>query len=154
MDQRSSKRSRTFLDGRIIFNNRSSVINCTVRDLSDAGARIVFGHAILIPTEFEFEIPRKGLSVWARVMWSNGREHGVKFTTGFQAKEFSEAPQVLNESQLQDSGVLERTSPDAAIIQTILDDAQHQIARAMGAPADTIRLKLEIDLVRAGVQKH
>jgi hypothetical protein len=50
--------------------------------------------------------------------------------------------------------MLERTAADTAIIQQILDAAQHQIARATGAPADTIRLKLEIDLAQAGVKKH
>src|SRR3712207_2118031 len=46
MDQRSSQRKRTILDGRIVFNKRSSVINCMVRDLSDTGARIAFGHVL------------------------------------------------------------------------------------------------------------
>jgi hypothetical protein len=154
MDQRSSKRHRTFLDGRIIFNNRCSVINCTVRDVSDTGARVAFGHIILIPTEFELEIPKKGLFVWARVMWSNGKEHGVKFTTGPQAAVINEASKVLDESRSHGSNVPEPSAPDGAIIQKILDEAQHQIARAMRAPADTVQLKLEIDLGQAGVRKH
>ncbi len=154
MDQRSSKRNRTFLNGRIIFNNRCSVISCTVRDLSDTGARIAFGHVIEIPAEFEFEIPKKGMSVWARVVWSKGKEHGVKFTIGAQAALLSGAPQVLNGTRSQDGNVQEASAPDGAIIQKILDEAQHQIARAMGAPADTIRLKLEIDLAQAGIKKQ
>jgi hypothetical protein len=154
MDQRSSKRHRTYLDGRIIFNNRCSVINCTVRDVSDTGARIAFSHVILIPIEFELEIPKKGLSVGACVMWSNGKEHGVKFTTSPEAAVLSQASQVLDQTRSLDSNVPEPSAPDGAIIQKILDEAQHQIARAMRAPAETIRLKLEIDLVRAGVQKH
>ncbi len=154
MDQRSSKRNRTFLDGRIIFNNRSSVITCTVRDISDTGARICFGHVILIPEQFEIEIPKKGLSVSARVIWSRGREHGVKFITSLQDAVPSEAPQVFQETGPQEGNMLEQNAADTVVIRQILDAAQHQIARATGAPADTIRLKLEIDLAQAGLRKH
>jgi hypothetical protein len=154
MDQRSSKRNRTFLDGRIIFNNRCSVITCTVRDLSDTGARISFGHIILIPEQFEIEVPKKGLSVSARVIWSRGRDHGVKFITALQDAVPSETREGLQETGLREGNMPEQTGADTAIIHQILDSAQRQIARATGAPVDTIRLKLEIDLAQAGIKKQ
>lgn len=79
MDQRSSERARTFLSGRIIFNNRASLIDCIVRDLSSGGARIAFEHPIDIPKEFELEIPRRNISAPARIIWSDAKEHGVTF---------------------------------------------------------------------------
>ncbi len=36
-DNRSSNRRRTVLKGQVVFNNRASAIDCTVRDLSDTG---------------------------------------------------------------------------------------------------------------------
>ena len=39
MEKRKSSRARSLLAGRIIFNNRTSVIDCTVRDISDTGAK-------------------------------------------------------------------------------------------------------------------
>lgn len=81
MDKRSSERARTFLTGRIIFNDRSSVIDCIVRDLSPGGARITFDHPISIPDQFELEIPRRNISAPVRVAWSDTREHGVAFLT-------------------------------------------------------------------------
>jgi hypothetical protein len=41
-ERRSSKRWGAYLKARIVFNNRSSVLDCTVRDLSDTGAGISF----------------------------------------------------------------------------------------------------------------
>lgn len=78
-DRRRSKRARTFLDGRIILNNRNSVIDCTVRDLSETGAKITFAHTVQIPSEFELSIPRRGLVVRARVMWTKGKDLGITF---------------------------------------------------------------------------
>jgi hypothetical protein len=78
-DRRSSKRRRTVLRGRVVFNNRSSVLDCTVRDLSDTGAQLTLADVSALPPEFELEIPGKSLQVQARLMWSRGRNHGVRF---------------------------------------------------------------------------
>ncbi len=78
-DRRSSQRWRTVLKGRIVFNNRSSILDCTVRDLSDTGARIYFADTSELPPEFDLEIPNRGLRVQGRVMWSRGANHGVLF---------------------------------------------------------------------------
>jgi hypothetical protein len=78
-NRRSSTRRRTILKGRVVFNSRSSVFDCTVRDLSDTGARLSFTEVFAIPQEFELEIPSKGVLRPVRVMWSQGTNHGVQF---------------------------------------------------------------------------
>ena len=78
-ERRSSKRWGAFFKARIVFNNRSSVLDCTVRNLSDTGAGISFADVSSIPPEFELEIPNRGLRVQGRVMWSRGANHGVMF---------------------------------------------------------------------------
>ncbi len=78
-DRRSSKRRRTVLRGRVVFNNRSSVLDCTVRDLSDSGAQLTLADVSALLPEFELEIPGKCLQVQARLMWSRGKSHGVRF---------------------------------------------------------------------------
>jgi hypothetical protein len=153
MEQRSSKRQRTLLEGRIVFNNRFSLIECRVRDLSDTGARIMFEHPVTIPPEFELEIPSRELSAWARVMWSNGREHGIRFTEGPQANLSSGASTPVENTQPQDGGVPERTLTDNTKLQEILDEAQRRIAQITGVPADSIRLKLEVDGLGTGTTK-
>ena len=78
-DRRSSKRRRTVLKGRVVFNNRSSVLDCTVRDLSDTGAQITLADVSTLPPDFELEIPSKDILVQVQVMWSRGKNHGVRF---------------------------------------------------------------------------
>ncbi len=78
-DKRASDRRRTVLKGRVLFNNRASVFDCTVRDLSDTGAQLTLPDVSALPHEFELEIPSKDILVQAQVMWSRGKNHGVRF---------------------------------------------------------------------------
>jgi hypothetical protein len=78
-NRRSSKRWHTVLKALIVSNNQSSPIECTVRDLSDTGARIYFADASAIPPYFELEIPTKGLRIQSRLVWSQGANHGLTF---------------------------------------------------------------------------
>ncbi len=78
-ERRSSKRWGAYFKARIVFKNRSSVLNCTVRDLSDTGAGISFAGVCAIPTEFELEIPARGFRAHSRVIWSRGANHGIMF---------------------------------------------------------------------------
>jgi PilZ domain len=78
-ERRSSRRWHAALRARIVFNNRSSVLDCTVRDLSDTGAGISFAGISPLPTEFELEIPNRGFRVHGRLIWSRGTNHGVMF---------------------------------------------------------------------------
>ena len=84
MDQRSSARARTLLAGQIVFNDRSSVIDCVVRDLSRDGARLTFDYPISIPDRFELDIPKRNISIPVRVVWSDTKEHGVVFLAWHQ----------------------------------------------------------------------
>ena len=38
-ERRSSARQKSFLQGRIYFNNRRSSVDCLIRDYSETGAR-------------------------------------------------------------------------------------------------------------------
>ena len=78
-DRRSTKRRRTVLTGKVLFNKRASVLDCTVRDLSDSGAQLTLADVSALPPDFELEIPSNDLLVPARVMWSRGKNHGIRF---------------------------------------------------------------------------
>ena len=78
-DKRASNRRRTVLKARMLFNNRSSVLDCTVRDLSETGAQLTFADISLLPLDFELEIPSKDLRARVQLVWSRGKNHGVKF---------------------------------------------------------------------------
>jgi hypothetical protein len=73
--RRSRQRKRTLLKGQVVFNNQASALDCTVRDLSDTGARITFADVSIPPPGFELEIPGKGLRIQARLVGSRGATH-------------------------------------------------------------------------------
>lgn len=76
-ERRLKKRWRTVLKGQIMLNNRSSVLDCTVKNLSDIGANLVFADVSLLPQDFELDIPSRNLRVQARLIWSRGATDGV-----------------------------------------------------------------------------
>jgi hypothetical protein len=123
------------MEGRIVFNNRSSVIGCTVRDISSTGAQISFAEALKIPPEVELEIPRTGQRFIARVVRLFGHSHGLMFTN-------IEAP-VPAPSSTPAQPV--STTVVTSDIQAVIQEARHRIAQMAGVAPDAVRLKLEID---------
>jgi hypothetical protein len=78
-ERRTSTRQRSFLQGRIMFNNRRSSLDCLVRDISEQGAKLKFSEAIAVPEAIELFIPSKNETYRARVRWRVGEEVGVAF---------------------------------------------------------------------------
>ena len=72
-------RARTFLKGVVYYDNRRVSIECTVRDLSDTGARIAFPALVAVPDDIELDIPQKQTTFLARVRRRNQNEIGVSF---------------------------------------------------------------------------
>lgn len=79
--KRISPRVRTFLKGRVIFNNRMSTIDCVVRNISSTGAKLQLTETVTLPDLFELFIPQKGETVRAKLRWRRGEEAGVSFVT-------------------------------------------------------------------------
>lgn len=72
-------RTRTFLKGVVYYDNRRASIDCTIRDLSDTGARIVFSTMVVVPDNFELHIPQKQMTLPAQVRRRDEYEVGVSF---------------------------------------------------------------------------
>ncbi|MGF9759792.1 PilZ domain-containing protein [Microvirga sp. 0TCS3.31] len=146
MDNRRSPRSRTLLQGRVVFNSRFSLIECTVKDLSDTGAQITFAHPVALPLELELEIPSKGLSTPAKVAWSSGKTHGLMFIAAAQARP-SGSISLPEEADAGAKNLAEESNAEGSspTIQEILEEARLRVADVAGVPIETVRLKLEID---------
>ena len=78
-ERRSSARQKSFLQGRIYFNNRRSSVDCLIRDVSETGARLKFSETIAVPEAIELYIPNREEIHRARVEWRTGNEMGVSF---------------------------------------------------------------------------
>ena len=78
-EMRHAERIRSFLRAQIIFNNRMSTIDCTIKNISATGARVALSETLAVPTEFEIDIPQKGRSYRARLVWRDKEAIGVEF---------------------------------------------------------------------------
>jgi hypothetical protein len=81
-ESRSARRLKVLKTGKVVFNNSASVLSCTVRDLSETGAKLVFGEALAdLPDDFKLVFPQDNSSREAKVMWRKGATIGVQFTS-------------------------------------------------------------------------
>ena len=79
MERRRYPRGRSYYGGVIAFNARQSTIDCIVRNVSQAGAKIAMTGTVLLPDSFDLTIARRETSVRARLVWRNSSEAGVMF---------------------------------------------------------------------------
>ena len=78
-DRRSSARKKSFLQGRVYYNNQRSSVDCLVRDISEQGAKLVFADSVAIPDLVELYLPGKDEVHPVRLQWRKGDEIGVGF---------------------------------------------------------------------------
>ncbi|QQR37692.1 sensor domain-containing diguanylate cyclase [Devosia oryziradicis] len=71
---------RVLKAGRIIFNNRASLVNCTVRWMSDEGAGMDVTGSFGIPSRFTLAIRSDGFECPCEVVASTDRHIEVRFT--------------------------------------------------------------------------
>ena len=79
IDKRRHPRRRVLKQARIIFNNRFSVVDCTVRDLSLSGCRIRLHAPLPLPRAFIVAFPLLQVERPARLVWQKELEAGVEF---------------------------------------------------------------------------
>lgn len=78
-NKRRSPRQRVLKAGKIAYANGSIVIDCTIRNLSDTGARLQVPTSVAIPDRFEFVEAASAKRRPATVMWRRGDLMGIRF---------------------------------------------------------------------------
>jgi hypothetical protein len=78
-EQRISNRRRTLKEGRVILSD-STLLDCTIRDMSEGGARIQFGGLTNLPREFRLLLVSSNTVVPVGLAWQRGEFAGVYFT--------------------------------------------------------------------------
>jgi hypothetical protein len=76
--ERSTARGRVFKGAKITFRRRTATIDCTVRDISDGGARLLLASVVGIPDSFELTIPGEPVRQ-CRLVWRKSEQIGVAF---------------------------------------------------------------------------
>src|SRR5262245_2178095 len=85
-ERRRITRQKSFLRGMVYFNNRRSVTDCLIRDISPYGARLIFSDTVNTPDIVDLYIPQKEQTIRSHVIWRIGHDVGVAFPQAFHAE--------------------------------------------------------------------
>ena len=78
-DRRQSVRDKVLYGGVAEINERSSTMDCVVRNISERGACVELESAGTLPGEMNLTIARKGRSFLARLIWRQANKVGLAF---------------------------------------------------------------------------
>lgn len=95
-ERRRYPRQRTLLGARVVFNGWSSTIDCQIRNLTPAGARISLSGTAPLPGRFELLFLAKNQSQQAEVVWTRTNEAGLAFTAAKHTTAPGSAEKVLS----------------------------------------------------------
>ena len=101
-DRRESVRDKVMYGGVAEIGERGATRECIVRNISDRGATIEFGHDFQLPKEqLSLRIARKGRSFLAKVIWWRDNFVGVAFRGESPAAPVSDIEERLRKSEIK-----------------------------------------------------
>jgi PilZ domain len=105
-ERRKKFRRRCYLGARVIFNDRRSSLNCTVRNLSGTGAQLSFDIMPTLPDHIEIMVDRRKTLAAADVVWRDGNSLGVVFAHDQTSADFAERLLGMTPTSLPPSGTM------------------------------------------------
>jgi hypothetical protein len=78
-EKRVASRNRIVRNGKIVFANFKMILDCTMRDISDTGAKVIAMQPAQVPDQFRLILITDQVMRDAKVVWRRGREIGVEF---------------------------------------------------------------------------
>jgi two-component system cell cycle response regulator len=81
MERRQQQRVRTLKAARILLNQHHSVLDCTVRNLSQVGACLNVPSTIGIPERFDVIFDADQSVRTCRMVWHKAKQLGVEFAS-------------------------------------------------------------------------
>lgn len=79
IEKRRAHRTRTLREAKAILSERT-LLDCVMRDVTEAGAHLVFGDGAALPQEFRLLVVARHRMTPVRVLWQRGRDVGVAFS--------------------------------------------------------------------------
>lgn len=79
-EHRKDRRQKQLKSGIIVLNDRRSTLACTIRDVSETGARLKLGSVVNLPEDFELIFVNERKIVPVQKCWHSHPECGVAFT--------------------------------------------------------------------------
>lgn len=98
-ERRVAPRTRTLKRAKILFNNRYSTFDCTVRNISATGALLTIDPAVPLPKVFEIRIGEEDPLRPAKLVYRRESFAGIHFLDGADEREdgASEAAEAMTE---------------------------------------------------------
>ena len=78
-EKRKAPRRRVLKEGKIVFDEGRCVLDCTIRDMSDSGARLLIATTVGVPERFHLFEKSSGLLFPARLAWRQANVLGIEF---------------------------------------------------------------------------
>ncbi len=77
-ERRKTPRRRVLKGAQVSFRGLRAAIDCTIRDLSDNGARLIVESPVGVPDLFDL-VQHGGAPRFCRVVWRTATQIGVEF---------------------------------------------------------------------------
>ena len=78
-EARGGDRMRALMGAKIVFNFGSVSQDCLIRNMSEAGAKIVVAPDVSLPDVFDLVVPSRQTTYRAHLRWRSRNEIGVAF---------------------------------------------------------------------------
>jgi hypothetical protein len=130
-ERRTASRQKSFLQGRIYFNNRRASLDCLVRDFCQHGARLKFSSMTATPDVVDLYIPTRDETYRAKVQWRNGDEMGVLFESEESAPPL--VPLVPLAPTADWSARIHKLEHDLGLLQRKFNELQTVVRQIQGA---------------------
>ncbi len=89
-ERRPKSRRRVLLAGKVSYFDGAHEFACSIRDISDTGAKIALPKGQPIPKTIALANLTARVLYKAEVVWNNGRDAGVRFLEQIPASDVSE----------------------------------------------------------------
>jgi len=100
-DRRQGIREKVFLGGVAEINERGSTMDCVVRNINERGACVEIDETAKLPESINLNIPRKGRSFLAKMIWRHANRVGLAFRTMMTDSPADDVDARLRRSQLK-----------------------------------------------------
>lgn len=80
-NKRVARRQRVLKQGKMLLANNMTVVDCTIRDLSPTGARVLCSDPGVVPNEFRLVFIAERQMRDVKVVWRRPEQMGVHFTS-------------------------------------------------------------------------
>ena len=77
-DRRAQVRKKVRKIGRVLYNDSQAMIDCTILDLSEGGAKLEFASRQMLPRTFDLQM-QSGAIYRCEVRWAKDNFFGVRF---------------------------------------------------------------------------